>query len=423
MVVVAAAAVAVVAVAVVAVVVVAAAAVAVAVVAAVVVVNDVPATCYVRMLKSFFKVKRWLSSYTQFFLFCTTLKLLKKKKKSYTIFLNAVSCLLFYSTAFNFIMSSWCQVSYKWWTAIDWFKPMVSVSLFCHPAWLIDQKVGWLTKEPLRYRGVCSRLTGVDTNFTVLIQRLFYHDFPRLPPVCLFVSMVAPSPFPAKHQLNKQNQHDPFFVLIFSLYFYVKPLPASAAPLPSHAEVHSGAAKSFRSRSYALHLPWWLPHTHVYHSWWMGVVYFGAGIRGCVWQLWESAKGWDCRVMWPQLLSPCPDCPLEAQPKYVRGGKRYGRRSLPEFQESVEEFAEVTVIEPLEGEEARPLHIPASDRNEVRNRTGASCGPQVWAAGVGRGCGCPRIPASPRCRDRRSQEVNGFSQLPTLCWPYYLSFG
>ncbi|XP_045423441.1 ninein isoform X8 [Lemur catta] len=58
-----------------------------------------------------------------------------------------------------------------------------------------------------------------------------------------------------------------------------------------------------------------------------------------------------------------PDCSLEAQPKYVRGGKRYGRRSLPEFQESVEEFAEVTVIEPLD-EEARPSHIPASERNE-----------------------------------------------------------
>ncbi|XP_058912544.1 ninein isoform X5 [Kogia breviceps] len=58
-----------------------------------------------------------------------------------------------------------------------------------------------------------------------------------------------------------------------------------------------------------------------------------------------------------------PDCTLEAQPKYVRGGKRYGRRSLPEFQGSVEEFAEVTVIEPLD-EEARPSHIPASDRSE-----------------------------------------------------------
>uniref|UniRef100_E1BQ19 Ninein n=1 Tax=Bos taurus TaxID=9913 RepID=E1BQ19_BOVIN len=57
------------------------------------------------------------------------------------------------------------------------------------------------------------------------------------------------------------------------------------------------------------------------------------------------------------------DCTLEAQPKYVRGGKRYGRRSLPEFQESVEEFAEVTVIEPL-GEEAQPSHIPASERSE-----------------------------------------------------------
>ncbi|KAL2789960.1 ninein isoform 6 [Daubentonia madagascariensis] len=58
-----------------------------------------------------------------------------------------------------------------------------------------------------------------------------------------------------------------------------------------------------------------------------------------------------------------PDCSLEAQPKYVRGGKRYGRRSLPEFQESVEEFAEVTVIEPL-GEEAQPSHSPASDCGE-----------------------------------------------------------
>ncbi|XP_045654652.1 ninein isoform X4 [Ursus americanus] len=55
-----------------------------------------------------------------------------------------------------------------------------------------------------------------------------------------------------------------------------------------------------------------------------------------------------------------PDCSLEAQPKYVKGGKRYGRRSLPEFQESVEEFAE---IEPL-GEEARPSHTPAGERSE-----------------------------------------------------------
>nr|KAF6393039.1 ninein [Pipistrellus kuhlii] len=62
-----------------------------------------------------------------------------------------------------------------------------------------------------------------------------------------------------------------------------------------------------------------------------------------------------------------PDCSLEAQPKYVRGGKRYGRRSLPEFQESVEEFAEVTVIEPLEEEEeeeARSSHIPADEQHE-----------------------------------------------------------
>lgn len=90
-----------------------------------------------------------------------------------------------------------------------------------------------------------------------------------------------------------------------------------------------------------------------------------------------SAGGCDCHVMWPQLLSPSPDCSLEAQPKYVRGGKRYGRRSLPEFQESVEEFAEVTVIEPL-GEEARPSHVPTSDHDEVRTGAGMSTGPQAW---------------------------------------------
>ncbi|XP_010126613.1 PREDICTED: ninein [Chlamydotis macqueenii] len=53
----------------------------------------------------------------------------------------------------------------------------------------------------------------------------------------------------------------------------------------------------------------------------------------------------------------------EAQPKYIKGGKRYGRRSLPEFQESVEDFAEVTVIEPL-GEEACPPHIASSGCEE-----------------------------------------------------------
>ncbi|NWI64189.1 NIN protein, partial [Todus mexicanus] len=57
------------------------------------------------------------------------------------------------------------------------------------------------------------------------------------------------------------------------------------------------------------------------------------------------------------------DSSPEAQPKYIKGGKRYGRRSLPEFQESVEDFAEVTVIEPL-SEEACPPHIAASDCKE-----------------------------------------------------------
>ncbi|XP_030804688.1 ninein isoform X5 [Camarhynchus parvulus] len=57
-----------------------------------------------------------------------------------------------------------------------------------------------------------------------------------------------------------------------------------------------------------------------------------------------------------------PDCSPEAQPKYIKGGKRYGRRSLPEFPESPEDFAEVTVIEPL-SEEPHPAHIAASQEH------------------------------------------------------------
>ncbi|XP_075006833.1 ninein isoform X2 [Calonectris borealis] len=56
------------------------------------------------------------------------------------------------------------------------------------------------------------------------------------------------------------------------------------------------------------------------------------------------------------------DSSPEAQPKYIKGGKRYGRRSLPEFQESVEDFAEVTVIEPL-SEEAHPPRIASSEEH------------------------------------------------------------
>uniref|UniRef100_A0A8V5G416 Uncharacterized protein n=1 Tax=Melopsittacus undulatus TaxID=13146 RepID=A0A8V5G416_MELUD len=62
-----------------------------------------------------------------------------------------------------------------------------------------------------------------------------------------------------------------------------------------------------------------------------------------------------------------PDSSPEAQPKYIKGGKRYGRRSLPEFQESVEDFAEVTVIEPL-SEEACPPHIASSGCEEVSRK-------------------------------------------------------
>ncbi|XP_063146634.1 ninein isoform X2 [Candoia aspera] len=58
-----------------------------------------------------------------------------------------------------------------------------------------------------------------------------------------------------------------------------------------------------------------------------------------------------------------PDSSSEAQPKYIKDGKRYGRRSLPEFQKSVEEFAEVTVIEPL-NKDAHSSHLSSNDCDE-----------------------------------------------------------
>lgn len=73
-----------------------------------------PATCYVRMLKPFFKVKRRLSLCTiRFISYNTEAHEEEEEKTEYTVFLNAVLHLLFYSTAFNFIMSSSCQVACK----------------------------------------------------------------------------------------------------------------------------------------------------------------------------------------------------------------------------------------------------------------------------------------------------------------------
>ncbi|XP_053553611.1 ninein isoform X1 [Bombina bombina] len=55
-----------------------------------------------------------------------------------------------------------------------------------------------------------------------------------------------------------------------------------------------------------------------------------------------------------------PDCSPEVQPKYIKDGKRYGRRSMPELQDSLEEFDEVTVIEPECGDSRSS---PLSGRN------------------------------------------------------------
>ncbi|XP_041120976.1 LOW QUALITY PROTEIN: ninein-like [Polyodon spathula] len=50
----------------------------------------------------------------------------------------------------------------------------------------------------------------------------------------------------------------------------------------------------------------------------------------------------------------------QANPKFVKDGKRYGRRSLPEFGESIEGFAEVSETEPAAPEE-NPQNAPPRD--------------------------------------------------------------
>ncbi|XP_056401171.1 ninein isoform X2 [Hyla sarda] len=61
---------------------------------------------------------------------------------------------------------------------------------------------------------------------------------------------------------------------------------------------------------------------------------------------------------------PQPDCSPEAQPKYIKDGKRYGRRSVPELQDSLEEFDEETVIEP-EDEGTRSSQVSSRNCEEL----------------------------------------------------------
>ncbi|XP_073433769.1 ninein isoform X2 [Dendrobates tinctorius] len=61
---------------------------------------------------------------------------------------------------------------------------------------------------------------------------------------------------------------------------------------------------------------------------------------------------------------PEPDCSPEAQPKYIKDGKRYGRRSVPELQDSLEEFDEETVIEP-EDEVTRSSQVSSRNCEEL----------------------------------------------------------
>ncbi|XP_068110881.1 ninein isoform X4 [Hyperolius riggenbachi] len=66
---------------------------------------------------------------------------------------------------------------------------------------------------------------------------------------------------------------------------------------------------------------------------------------------------------------PEPDGSPEAQPKYIKDGKRYGRRSMPELQDSLEEFDEETVIE-AEDEGTRSSQVSSRNCEELWRNEG-----------------------------------------------------
>ncbi|XP_044128659.1 ninein [Bufo gargarizans] len=68
-------------------------------------------------------------------------------------------------------------------------------------------------------------------------------------------------------------------------------------------------------------------------------------------------------------ICPEPDGSPEAQPKYIKDGKRYGRRSVPELQDSLEEYDEETVIEP-EDEGTRSSQVSSRNCEELWRNEG-----------------------------------------------------
>ena len=52
----------------------------------------------------------------------------------------------------------------------------------------------------------------------------------------------------------------------------------------------------------------------------------------------------------------------EIQPKFVKGSKRYGRRSTPEFIEPVSDLSEVTNINPADEEDLEDIYDSAVPR-------------------------------------------------------------
>ncbi|KAM7376251.1 hypothetical protein PAMP_005994 [Pampus punctatissimus] len=66
-----------------------------------------------------------------------------------------------------------------------------------------------------------------------------------------------------------------------------------------------------------------------------------------------------------QETLPKPESP-EIQPKFVKGGKRYGRRSMPGFIEPISDFSEVTNANLMEGEDLEDNYDSAVPRKRER---------------------------------------------------------
>ena len=88
--------------------------------------------------------------------------------------------------------------------------------------------------------------------------------------------------------------------------------------------------------------------------------FFEQGVLQALMCIWKVVLHFHSLIL---ILSDSP----EIQPKFVKGSKRYGRRSTPEFIEPISDFSEVTNANLAEGEDLEDNYDSAVPRKrEVR---------------------------------------------------------